>query len=148
MISPELLRRYPYFALISEESLKQIAMWADEVTVPPDTRLFNEGDPARYLFVIMQGEVNIQYLLGNGELRTVDTLIGGDLLVWSALVEPHKTTAAGTTTKQTHLLRVDGRQLRELCEKDPQVGYRLMLEVAGLLANRLEGARVQLAAVD
>ena len=148
MVSPELLRRYPYFALISDESLKQIAMWADETVVAPDTRLFNEGDPAKCLYVIVQGEVNIQYQLGNGELRTVDTLVGGDLLVWSALVEPYKTTAVGTTTKETRLLRIDARQLLALCDKDPQVGYRLMLEVAKLLANRLEGARVQLAAVE
>ena len=33
MISPEVLRRYPYFAGISEESLKQVAMIADETCV-------------------------------------------------------------------------------------------------------------------
>jgi len=147
MISPEVLRRYPYFGGISEEVLKQLAMMAEEKCIAAGTVVFREGDPADHLCIITKGEVNIQYLLGSGELRTVDTLIDGDLLIWSALVEPYRTTAMGTTTKETNLVRVDGRKLRALCEADPLLGYRLMTQVAKLLAHRLEGARVQLAAV-
>ena len=148
MISPETLRRYPYFGGIGEESLKEVAMLADEVTMAAGTTMFNEGDPACYLYLIVRGEVNIQYLLGNGDLRTVDTLVGGDLLVWSAMIEPYKTTAVGTTTKETHLVRIDARKLRELCDKDPLLGYRLATQIAKLLAHRLEGARIQLASID
>ncbi len=147
MISPEVLRRYPYFAGIDDESLKQLAMIAEEKTVPVSTVMFREGDPASYLAIILKGEVNIQYILGDGELRTVDTLVDGDLLLWSALVEPYKATALGTTTKVTQLARIDAAKLRLLCEQQPILGYRLMTHVARLLANRLEGARVQLAVV-
>lgn len=148
MISPEVLRRYPYFAAISEDSLKAIAMMAEEKCFPAGTQVFNEGDPADTLNIIVQGEVDIQYVLGSGEHRTVDTLIAGDLLMWSALVEPYKATAIGTATKELRLVRIDARKLRSLCDHDPMVGYRLMTEVAKLLAHRLEGARVQLAAID
>lgn len=148
MISPEILRRYPYFAGVSEDSLKAVAMMADEQVIPAGTLMFREGTEATKLHIITQGEVNIQYELGNGELRTVDTLVDGDLLCWSALIEPHKATAHGTATKETHLVSIDGPQLRELCQSDPLVGYQLTMQVAKLLAHRLEGARVQLAAVD
>jgi len=148
MISPELLRRYPYFAGISDESLKEVAMMCDEVSIPAETRMFSTSDPANYLYIIVSGEVNIQYEMGNGELRTVDTLVAGDLLVWSALIEPYKTTAEGTTTKPTQLVRVKAKELRALCDRDPMLGYRLTMQVAKLLAHRLEGARVQLASVD
>ena len=147
MISPELLRRYPYFVSISAESLKKIASMADEITVPAGTRLFNEGEPEAYLYIVAQGEVDIQYLLGSDELRTVDTLVGGDILVWSAIIEPYKTTAIGTTTKPTQLIRIAAPQLRALCDEDPRVGYQLAIAVSKLLAGRLEGARAQLASV-
>jgi CRP-like cAMP-binding protein len=148
MISPEILRRYPYFATIRDESLKDIAMMAEEVTVPAGQRMYNESDPANHLFIIIRGEVDIQYLLGNGEYRTVDTLVDGDLLVWSALIEPYRTTGFGTATKASQLVKISATKLRELCEHDAQVGYRLLIQIAKLLAHRLEGARVQLAAVD
>ena len=88
MISPEILRRYTYFAGISEEGLKQIAMIADEQAIPANTRIFNEGDPASHMLIIAQGEINIEFQLGNGELRIVDTMVEGDLLGWSALSSP------------------------------------------------------------
>ncbi|WP_347246627.1 cyclic nucleotide-binding domain-containing protein [Thermogutta sp.] len=146
MVSPEMLRRYPYFAKISEESLKEIAMMAEERSYPAGLQLFNEGDPADYLNIIVEGEVQIQYQLGNGEKRTVDTLVAGDILVWSALIEPYRTTAIGTTSKPTKVIAIKAKPLRELCDRDPMVGYRLTREIAKLLAHRLERARVQLAA--
>lgn len=147
MISPEVLRRYPYFAGIDDASLRQLAMSAEEKqNIPAGTRLFAEGEAANRLGIIVCGEVNIEYLLGNGEMRTVDTLVGGDLLGFSALIEPYLYTGFGTTTQPTDLVLLDARKLRELCRNDARLGYQLILEVAKMLAHRLEGARVQLAA--
>lgn len=148
MISPEVLRRYPYFATVSDETLKAVAMMAEEKTIPAGTEMFREGDPATSLYIITKGEVDIQYILGNGEHRTVDTLVDGDLLCWSALVEPYKTTANGIARKETHLVAIRGDRLRALCVSDPALGYRLLTQIARLLAHRLEGARVQLATAD
>ncbi|MFZ5831136.1 MAG: cyclic nucleotide-binding domain-containing protein [Planctomycetota bacterium] len=147
MISPEVLRRYPYFAGVSEESLKQVAMMTEERSYPAGHVLFQEGDPATHMSIIQSGEVSIQYLLGSGELRTVDTLVGGDILGWSALVEPYRMTALASASQSTHLIRIEAMRLRDLCEKDPRLGYQLLMQVAKLLGNRLDGARVQLAVV-
>ena len=147
MISPEMLRRYTYFAGLGEDGLKQIAMIAEEKSMPANSRIFNEGDPASHMLIIVKGEVNIEFLLGNGELRVVDTMTEGDLLGWSAVIEPYKMTASGTTVKNTELIRIDAVKLRQLCEKDAQLVYRLITQIAKLLAHRLEGARVQLAVV-
>ena len=131
MISPEILRRYPYFAGIDEASLRQLAMIAAEKkSIPAAARLFDAGEPVKHLAIIIRGEVNIQYLLG-----------------FSALIPPYKYTGFGTTTQETDLALIDACKLRELCNHAPQLGYQLTLHVAKLLAHRLEGACVQLAAV-
>ena len=148
MISPESLRRYPYFADLSDEHLKTLAMNASEETVPAGTQMFGEGDPAEYFNVIVKGEVDIQYLLGDEHRQTVDTLTAGDPLCWSALVDPFKTSAFGTATKETHLIRIKAETMRELCDKDPMLGFRLMKRIARLLGDRLQNARVQLATLD
>jgi CRP-like cAMP-binding protein len=145
MISPEVLRRYPYFAKVGEESLKKVAMIADETAAGTSQVLFDQGDKAEKLYIVIDGEVDLQYTLGNGELRTVDTLVAGDLMMWSALVEPYRSTATGTAKKDTKLITIDGAKLRELCEQDHDLGYRILLSLAQLLATRLEGARVQVA---
>jgi hypothetical protein len=43
MISPELLRRYPFFGLLTEAQLKAIAMIAQETNFTDGTQIFKEG---------------------------------------------------------------------------------------------------------
>ena len=147
MISPEQLRRYPFFCCISEEALKEAAMISDEMTAEAGKTLFSEGDRADAMFILVDGEVDVKYTLGNGEQRTIDTLVAGDLLVWSTLVEPYRCTAIGITRKASKLISINGPKLRELCEKYHDLGYRMLISITQLLAARLEGARVQLATV-
>ena len=69
MISPEQLRRYPYFADVSEESLKKVAMFSTEEEAPAGKVIFFEGDKADALYILTDGEVDIDYTLGSGEKR-------------------------------------------------------------------------------
>ena len=110
--------------------------------------MFVEGDPANYFNIIVKGEVDIQYILEGDSRQTVDTLTAGDPLCWSALVEPYKMSAIGTTTKDTQIIQIKAEAMREMCEKEPMVGYRLMMRIARLLGDRLQNARVQLAGCD
>jgi CRP-like cAMP-binding protein len=145
MVSPEMLRRFSCFSPISEESLKSLAMLTKEERVQAGRRLFGEGDPADAVRLILDGEVDVQYALGSGELCTVDTLTAGEILGWPALVEPYKMTCIATTRKPTHMLRIDAKRLHALCEQDPLLGYRLTSQVVRLLAERLDGTRALLA---
>ncbi len=147
MVSPELLRRYPYFAGIGHETLKKLAMLAEERTFSPGETLFREWQRADYLFVVLSGEVEVRYTLHSGEYRTVDTVDPGELLVWSALLEPYRTTGTGVAVRPTRVIALEAVQLRELCRQDPVLGYNLMAEVIKTLVHRLDGTRVQLAAV-
>jgi len=145
MISPERLRRYAYFAPLGEENLEQLAAIAEEAWIPAGANIAYEFDPANYLYVIVEGEVDVHYTLGNGEPRSADTLTDGDLLAWSALVEPYRMTAIATAVMDTRLIGIRAAELRALCGRNPELGRCLMKQVVKLLANRLVGAQLQLA---
>ena len=148
MVSPELLRRYPHFAGVSYETLKKLAMLAEEKVIPAGTTLFQEWELANHLYLIVQGAVSVRFAVGREKPRTVDAIEAGDLAVWSALVEPYRTTGNGVTTRETRLLAFEAPRLRELCREDPRLGYNLMTEVIKALISRLDGTRVQLAVAD
>jgi CRP-like cAMP-binding protein len=54
MISPELLRRYPFFSFLTPEQQRTVAMMADEVTVPAGHTLFHSGEPAPTFYLLME----------------------------------------------------------------------------------------------
>jgi CRP/FNR family transcriptional regulator, cyclic AMP receptor protein len=148
MISPEILRRYPYFTAAEEDGLRTLAMICDEVAVPAGAIMYREGDKSDKLYILVDGEVDIQYTLGSGELRTVDTIVPGELLMWSALVEPYKSNAVVTTRQNSRLIAIDAEKLRAYCAKDHRVANEMLLNLTKMLATRLEGARIQLATID
>ena len=145
MVSPELLRRFPYFAAVSHETLKKVAMISKQKVIPAGQTIFKEWDRADCLYVILKGAVDLQYTLRPGQQRTVDTLSEGDLMGASSLVPPFRSTGSGTTTKETEVVAIEAAPLRDLCDQDPHLGFRLMTEVVQSLAQRLEGTRAQLA---
>jgi len=148
MVSPEALRRYTFFKAADEESLKDLAMFTEMKSYAPGEFLFRDAEPAEFLFVLSSGEVDIQYQFHGQEHRTVDTRVAGDLLVWSAMIHPYRTTAFGVATRETEVLAIDALKLRELCERRRELGYDLFKEIAQVTSQRLQGARVQLAAVS
>lgn len=146
MVSVEILRSSPYFGGVSVESLKAIAQIAEERPFAAGQTLFKEGDASSTLFFVQRGELDVIYTLHGGDEVVVDTVVGGDLIGWSALVEPHQTTATVVSRSNGQALCIDGPKLRQLCEQDHTLGHRLMTHIAETLSKRLQGARVQLAA--
>ncbi len=53
-------------------------------------------------------------------------------------------TGIAATRKPTRLIRIPARPLRDLCERDPLLGYRFSTKVIRLLADRLEGRSLML----
>ncbi|HKZ54761.1 MAG TPA: cyclic nucleotide-binding domain-containing protein [Anaerolineales bacterium] len=158
MISPEALRRYPYFAEVSESSLKAVAMLSEPSSFREGERLFEESGefkgavrlferaaPATHLMILTQGQVDVVMRLANGEETIVGSLVPGDVMADSALIEPYRLRASGVAKTDGNLIQIEASGLRRLCEEDCALGYRLMKQVAAALSDRLEQTRVLLA---
>jgi CRP/FNR family cyclic AMP-dependent transcriptional regulator len=146
MISVELRRSFPYFTGVSSESFKALAATASERDFPTGEVPFREGDATHYLYILRQGAVDVIYRLHDGLERVVDTVGGGELLGWSAIIAPHRNTATGIARQPGRAVCTDAAELRKLCQQDLTPGCRLLAQVAGVLSGRLQGARFQLAA--
>jgi len=108
--------------------------------------LFQEGQPARRLFVLTEGEVDIVYESHIGPV-VVDTLVAGEMAGWSAIVPPYRTTASGIARGAVATIAIAADALRDLCEDDHELGYRLVSQVARVIVHRLTHSRLQMAMV-
>jgi CRP/FNR family cyclic AMP-dependent transcriptional regulator len=153
MISPELLRRYPFFSFLSDVQRKAIAMIAEETAFESGTVIFEEGDPADDLYLLLEGSVDLYFTprAENSSPLHEEILVGeinpGEPFGISALIEPHRLNATARAAKPSQVLRLEGSALRALCEVDCELGYALMRQIAGAAMERLHFTRIQLAAV-
>jgi CRP-like cAMP-binding protein len=152
MISPELLRRYPFFGTLSDAQIKAFAMIADEESVSKGTVLCEEGQPAKALFLLLEGGVSLYYKSEEEFYPKTrkDFLVGeinpGEVFAISALVEPFKYTATVRAEQDSRVVKFDSTAVNGLIEKDPRLYCILMREIAKAAMERLAFARVQLAA--
>lgn len=149
MVSPELLRRYPFFSLLDDEQLKAIAMIAEEKTYPKETLLLKENTAASKLILLLEGDVDLVYS-GGGEGAISNALVGsiapGEMLGVSSLIEPYTYISSARATVPVKVVEIDGPAVRALMQVDKLLGYALMSNVAAAVLERLKYTQVELAA--
>lgn len=152
MISPELLRRYPFFRLLSDAELRSIAMIADEETIEGSVILFQKGEPANALYFLQDGRVDLYYATGGDSSSNVEKgiLVGeiniGEPFSISALIEPHILSSTAFIARPSRIIKIDALALRAMFEKNRHMAYLLTYQATKSAIERLYATRVQLAA--
>ena len=152
MISPELLRRYPFFAFLDESQLRAVAMLSEEIEVEDGALVFDSGRPAEALCLLTEGSLDLYYVVADREdpeLKKeffLSEFSAGDVFGISALIEPYVYTASVRASATSRVVKVEGTGLRALCEVDQKLAAGLMRATAQTAMERLNDTRVQLAA--
>ncbi len=159
MVSPELIRRYPFFAGLNPDQVKVLAQAAEEESVEDGHFFFHEGDELPCFCIVLEGALAVvaelpdraveQTLSGQltGNLKTKDVVIStvgpGEAFGWSSLVPPHTATASVKATTPACVLHFDAEALREAFDDDCEFGYLMMQKVAQVVRDRLHDTRIQ-----
>lgn len=121
-------------------ALERLAALGEPGPVPSGTALFRLGDPAERLYAIGRGRVALSLPIevrGAQEELTVDEKGPGEIVGWSALVPPHRSTLSARALIDSELLVFAGAPLLELLGREPEVGYRVMANLGAVIGRRL-----------
>lgn len=152
MVSPELLRRYPFFAFLNDAQLKAIAMISEEAFYDKGEIIFRENEPAEFFHLLLEGCVDLYFTVDTAYAPDLsrEFLVGeinpGEPFGISALIEPYILTSTARAAAPSRVLKVQAAALRALCDQDRQVGYALIRHAAKVAVERLHFTRVQLVA--
>ncbi len=152
MVSPEILRRYPFFGTLTDAQIKALATIAEEESFTKGTVICEEGQPAVAFYLLLDGSASLYYK-SEEEFRPAtrkDFLVGevnpGEVFAISVLVEPFTHTATVKAEQNCRVVRFDAEGINRLIAKDSTLYCALMREIAKAAMERLAFARVQLAA--
>jgi CRP-like cAMP-binding protein len=150
MVSPETLRRYPFFAGLANEQVSSLARLTEEITLVIGDHLFHEGMHLAAIYLMAEGQIAITLNqpdvvsraiipLPGAHVRevTVSTVSTGDLVGWSALVAPYKATSSARALTRCRCIAINAVELRQLFEIEPRLGYQIMQRVAQVARDRI-----------
>lgn len=93
----------------------------DVVALKPGEALFKKGDSARYLYVILSGELRV------GDANAIyDTLAAGDIVGEMALVDHLPRSATVTALTDCTLAQIDEKRFLFLVQQTPVFALNLM----------------------
>ncbi len=159
MISPELIRRYPFFAGLDNDRIVALAKLANEAAIPASAYFFHEGDPVDAFYLLVEGAVAIvlevpdrdssqpvaDQLAGEIKMKdvTVSTVGSGNIFGWPALIPPHEANASARALTDCRVYTFDCKALRQLFEQDFQFAYLLTLRAAQVMRERLRDLQIE-----
>ena len=112
-----------------------------------NTLLFEQGDPAEFLYLVVVGEVIVNFKPDDGPAITVARVQPGGVVGWSAALGSRAYTSRAECLIYTQMLRVRGTDLRKLCEQNPETGLLILDRLATVIAERLSSTHQQVVAL-
>ena len=152
MISPELLRRYPFFGHFSQAQLETLAMLAEDVWLKDNQAVLEEGKPAQVLYFLLEGGIDLYYTVkesshhAKGKEVLVCQVNVGEPFGISTLIEPHVLTASARSNGASRVIQFYGNALKSAMAADPALELVFVRETAKVAIQRLNATRTQLAA--
>lgn len=109
--------------------------------------MLQQGMPADYLYLIVNGKVEISYKPYDGAVITVSHVDRGGLFGWSAVVGSPTYTSSATAIKPLNAMRLRGNDLRQLCIEHPEAGKDIMAQLASSVSSRWTNANEQVKSI-
>ena len=95
---------------------------------PQGKHIFDQGSTGRTMYVVIEGEVDLQV-----DGRTIETVHAGGVLGEMALIDRSPRAASAVAKSRCVLSAVDQRRFAELVRRSPEFSIAIMRTMAGRL---------------
>ncbi len=138
------LTQFSLFNGLSNHDLDQLKELMELCCLPADMVLFEQGQQADYLYILLEGEVGIQYKPYDGPASIIARILPGNVFGWSAALKRRLYSSTALTTQASKVYRIKNRNLTNLCDHCPQTARLFLDRLAQLIFNQADASYVQL----
>lgn len=128
-ITMEQLSQFSLLRSIAEEALYDLALHCQLVTIDVGETLFDQGDFAEHLYLIMEGQVALIRRYDDGEV-VLATVGAQDVIGELSMIVQEPRTASGLALEKSQLIMLHRDQLFEYLNQYPSVAIELLTHLA------------------
>jgi CRP/FNR family transcriptional regulator, cyclic AMP receptor protein len=128
-----------FFTGLSAVEIQLLAPFFAPQTWVAGTVVFEQGDYAEHLYLLVSGELTIRYKPEDGPSMNLTHIQPGGIFGWSAAMGNPTYTSGAVCTLDSEVLRIRGADLRMLCDKHPELGKVILNRLSAIIAERQHG---------
>lgn len=127
----------PFAERLAPAALAQLMRIAGTAAFGPGDTVLREGAPTPFLAAVSVGRVALRLHVPERRPQTLFTVEPGELLGWSAVVAPYRSTAEAVALERTELLTFEASALRSLLDADRGLAADVLPLVLEGVSDRL-----------
>jgi CRP-like cAMP-binding protein len=135
------------FQGLNTSQLSQIKPWMELCHFPDGMIIFEQGQAANALYILLEGEVFIEYKPYDGPLLTVSRILPGGVFGWSAALGRKYYTSAAISHASSSAFCITRQNLHTICDQDPETGGILIDSLASVIAERLRNTHSEIISI-
>jgi len=124
---------------LTEDQIDMLVPATTLIEMNKDAALFNVGQEANNLYILLEGKISIQVKL-TSRPETVGIVVlqnPGQLVGWSGLIGGSYYTAKALCQEDCKLMQIQGDAFMQVLESDTCAGFEVMREIAKVISNRM-----------
>ncbi len=125
-----------FFCGLGPADLQLLAPYFTHQAWVAGTAVFEQGDYAEYLYLVVRGEVTIRYKPDDGPAMILTRVQPGGVFGWSAAMGNPAYTSGAVCALDSEILSIRGQDLRLVCEKHPRLGRIILDQLSAIVAER------------
>lgn len=146
-MDPDLIKKFALIEGFSDQQVDVLRPLIQDVRFQTGEVIFNQGEQANFLYFVLDGRVAIQFNPEDGPVLTVSEVDQGGVFGWSAALGSSVYTSSAVCITCGHFIRMEGAELKNLCQEHPETGILILNRLAGVIAQRLRGTHEQVVAL-
>jgi CRP-like cAMP-binding protein len=132
---------------LDEDMIELLKPLLEAFSCPPGTVIFQQGEQAEFLYMVVAGKVDMSFKPYDGIPITVSHVGKGGLFGWSAVVGSDNYTSTAIAIDDVEALRVQGSDLRKFCREHPEAGKDILERLADGVSSRWKDAHKQVQSI-
>lgn len=138
------LESVPIFKNVDDQTLHLFETLFESYACSSGAIIFEQGDPANYIYLILSGSVEVRYKPYDGPPITITTLSKGHFFGWSAAIGNPAYTSGAVCKEDCAAIRMSSADLHRFCAREPEAGCIILNLLAQSVSNRWQNAENQI----
>jgi len=145
MVEVNDFKKLDVFNVFSENQLAELAEITERKKFNAGAHVYERGKRADHIFVVINGLVSLNRFEPGDKIGiSFEKREKGEFFGTACFMKPQEYTLTAVCTEDSEVLAVDADKLLNLCEADPDLGYKFLKEVAKVYFERYKIAKRQI----
>ena len=138
------LESIPLFKDLDGDILRLLEPLFEPFSCTAGTSIFEQGQKANYLYLILNGSIEMLYKPYDGPPISVTSLEEGSIFGWSAVIGNSTYTSGAICKEDCQTIRMSNQDLHMLCVSEPEAGRIFLNLLAESVSTRWVDAKSQI----